>query len=99
MSHLFFADDSLLFTQANVESATTIRIILQNYEHLSGQKINLDKSAISFSKGLNSCIRSSIRLCLGMVEVWSHDRYLGLPTIFDRSKKISFTGLRDRIWK
>lgn len=29
----------------------------------------------------------------------SHDKYLGLPTIFNRSKKISFRGVRDRIWK
>ena len=38
-------------------------------------------------------------ICLGFVEVAMHGKYLGLPTIFDKSKKISFTTLRDRVWK
>ena len=28
-----------------------------------------------------------------------HGKYLGLPTIFDKSMKISFATLRDRVWK
>ena len=28
-----------------------------------------------------------------------HSKYLGLPTMFDKSKKISFRAIRDRIWK
>lgn len=99
VSHLFFADDSAIFSRANLGNATSIKSILQSYEQLSGQKINFDKSEISFSKGLGSCVKDPIRSLLGMKEVERHDKYLGLPTIFDRSKKISFCDIRDQIRK
>lgn len=54
---------------------------------------------MSFSRGTENTIRRRVSEALGFKEVLSHDKYLGLPTIFDRSKKISFTGIRDRIWK
>lgn len=99
ITHLFFVDNSIIFARTNLGNAAAIKSILSSYEQLSGQKINGDKSAISFSKGLECGIRSSIYSLLEMEEVQRHDKYLGLPTIFDRSKKILFTGIRDRIWK
>ena len=36
---------------------------------------------------------------LDIKEILNHDKYLGLLTVFFRSKKFSFEGLRDRIWK
>lgn len=41
ISHLFFADDSIIFTRASIKEAETIRSILRQYEVLSGQKANL----------------------------------------------------------
>lgn len=96
MTHLFFADDSIIFARASLGDTILIKTILQDYEHLSGQKINVDKSEISFSKGVCRDNRTSICSLLDMDEVRRHDKYFGLPTIFDRSKKISFTGIRDR---
>ncbi|MDV3166697.1 MAG: reverse transcriptase family protein, partial ['Waltheria sp.' little leaf phytoplasma] len=49
VSHLFFADDSLLFMQATKDDCLVVRDILKCYEMASGQSINLDKSAISYS--------------------------------------------------
>jgi reverse transcriptase-like protein len=69
VSHLFFADDSLIFTRANSNMAASIKSIIQRYEHMSGQKINFDKSEISFSHGLGRNIRDNIRNFLGMNEV------------------------------
>ncbi|KAL7214671.1 hypothetical protein ACSBR1_026955 [Camellia fascicularis] len=60
ISHLFFTNDSLLFGVAKLEEILVIQEILQEYKHASGQKINLDKSAIYFSANVdNGC---SIRL-------------------------------------
>lgn len=54
---------------------------------------------MSFSNKLPQDTRRRISSALGIKEVLSHDKYLGLPTLFKRSKKISFTGIKDRIWK
>ena len=45
ISHLLFADDSLILIQANGEDATQLRNILELYEQCSGQMINKAKSA------------------------------------------------------
>ena len=48
VSHLFFADDSVLFCQAKEEECQKILDILTTYERGSGQKINRDKTNIFF---------------------------------------------------
>lgn len=40
ISHLFFADDSLIFFKANVQEGTNTKDCLKNYERASGQLIN-----------------------------------------------------------
>lgn len=50
ISHLLFADDSLILIRANEGDCTHLQIIPQLYEGCSGQVINKAKSAILFSK-------------------------------------------------
>ncbi|PON56585.1 hypothetical protein PanWU01x14_179980, partial [Parasponia andersonii] len=47
ISHLFFADDNLVFTHTTTQDAETLYRILLWYEKASGQKINLEKYAIT----------------------------------------------------
>lgn len=44
--HLFFAYDGLLFCQATKPENECLRQILLQYEHASGQQLNLDKTGI-----------------------------------------------------
>lgn len=50
ISHLFFADDSLLFCRSNLTQWNYLLSILQLYEGASGQKMNSNKTAIFFSR-------------------------------------------------
>lgn len=50
ISHLFFEDDSLLFSRANRNECSKIVDILHLYEVTSGQKINNIKSEVSLAK-------------------------------------------------
>lgn len=99
VSHLLFADDSLLFARANRQECSVIVELLNRYEKASGQKINFEKSEISFSKGVRDEQRGEIQAVLNMRQVEHHDKYLGIPNILGKSKKVVFSTLVDRIWK
>jgi len=52
ISHLLFADDCVIFTQASAIGATRLHAILEAYRQGSGQLVNKNKSAIFFSSKL-----------------------------------------------
>lgn len=95
----FFADDSILFARATLQECSKIAEIIGIYERASGQKINFEKSEVSYSKCVNVMRRTEIIEVLGVKQVEKHEKYLGLPTIIGRSKKMVFTCLKERIWK
>ncbi|KAL0433723.1 UNVERIFIED_CONTAM: hypothetical protein Slati_2706600 [Sesamum latifolium] len=50
--HLLFADDTLICCEVSSKSMITIRDILRTFEAASGLKINLEKSALVFSRNV-----------------------------------------------
>jgi hypothetical protein len=99
LSHLFFADDSLLYTRANNHEATKILSILQVYQQASDQVVNLDKSEASFSRNVQIDDKNIICNIMGAKTVEAQSRYIGFPIPFGRSKKIVFPFVIDRVWK
>lgn len=80
ISHLFFADDSLIFFKANRKNCEAILKCLKIYEKGSGQLINFEKLAITFSKHTSPDNISFVKNKLGLSVCQGHDLYLGLPT-------------------
>ncbi|XP_035546735.1 uncharacterized protein LOC118348703 [Juglans regia] len=98
VSHLFFADDSLLFCQAKYEEINCVLKILELYEKGSGQVINKDKSAIFFSKNTTLMTQQQIKSLAGVQSTSNFEKYLGLPSLVGRKKIASFHSLIDRTW-
>lgn len=80
ITHVFFADDTLLFGQADIVTSNLFREILDLYESASGQSINLLKSCITFSPNTPSLLKTQIFSGLRMNHNESYEVYLGLPS-------------------
>jgi hypothetical protein len=61
INHLLFVDDSILFFKATPGNTRAVHDSLSMYCEASGQKVNLAKSSILFSKGCKQTIRSEIK--------------------------------------
>jgi hypothetical protein len=99
ITHLLFADDSLLFCRANNKEVKALNEVLQNYQRASGQLVNLNKSEMIFSKGVSNETKRDISQILPIQEKEHFSKYLGLPTVVGRSKNQVFNFIQERIWK
>lgn len=90
ISHLFFAEDSLIFFRAIVNDCEGIRNCLSLYERALGQLISYEKSALSFSPNTKEETANSIKTMLSISIMQGHEIYLGLPTLSLRSKNLQF---------
>ncbi|KAH9786019.1 reverse transcriptase domain-containing protein [Citrus sinensis] len=99
VSHLFFADDCFLFFKAQHNEARIMKSILAVYGAASGQKVNLNKSSISFSANMGE---ESIRQVCGILEVPAtnnHGTYLGLPSQIGKKKSVVFNFIKEKVWQ
>lgn len=86
LSHLMFADDSMILTKASVDEVYTLQNILNTYSLASGQRINVSKSELLFSRDVNSLVQDDIANILGMPIADTPSKYLGLPGNWHGSK-------------
>jgi hypothetical protein len=99
ITHLLFADDSLLLLKVNDGNENYLRHVLQLYEECSGQVINKDKSSILFSKNCGQSKKTEFMAALNLSQEAKSDKYLGLPVYMGRSRSKMFAYLKDRVWK
>ncbi|XP_020173489.1 uncharacterized protein [Aegilops tauschii subsp. strangulata] len=98
VSHLLFADDSLLFFKANGMGANEVHHVLETYCQATGQRINHTKSSIYFSKGVPDSVRQEIKDVLHVPNETLNEKYLGMPSDIGSSKYGAFKYLKDRLW-
>ena len=97
INHLLFADDTMFFVKTSPTSVEALKEILRKYESVSGQMINTNKSAITFSKKTPLETRDRVKASLGISKEGGVGKYLGLPEYFGRRKKDMFTSIVDRV--
>src|SRR4051812_28796327 len=73
--------------------------LLKTYADASGHEINLNKSEVFFSRNLSKPAQEDIAEIMGVHHVMGTENYLGLPSMIGRSKKATFSFIKDRIWK
>ncbi|KAK3211146.1 hypothetical protein Dsin_015852 [Dipteronia sinensis] len=98
ITHLFFADDNLIFTKADEKNCVAIREILAVYGRASGQVINFNKSAMCISPSFSVLDGRTLASRVGIKLVECHEKYLGLPCFTGISKWKIFANIVDRVW-
>ena len=86
ISHLFFADETLLFCRVELKEVQIIQNLLKKYELASGQKINTSKTTLFFGNSVSFLSKNAIKNLLGLPEIKEYERYLGLPAMVGKNR-------------
>ena len=78
-SHLFFADDLVLFAKADLKNCCHVREALNTFCDLSGQKVSLHKSKVYLSPNVSQSTRADLSEVLGFSSTNNLGKYLGFP--------------------
>lgn len=98
ISHLLFADDSLIICKAKESELLALKNILEIYELASGESINFSKSAILFSTKIDKDRCDYLSNILGVKKVDDFGKYLGVPSVFSKNRSKDFRYILDKVW-
>ena len=73
--------------------------VLQACEMSSGQQINKAKTTIFFSHSTSEERRLMIKNTLGVEEIRSYEKYLGLPPLVGKNEKTSSNYIKEWVWR
>lgn len=99
ISHLLFADDSIIYCQATNRDCEALHDVLAAYESASGQKVNKGKSSVLFSPNTTPETRSHLSVKVGISLEAQDAKYLGLPIFLGHSKRELFSYVKDQVVK
>ena len=96
-SHLFFANDLMLFAKAYGVNCSAIRDVLDLFCSLSGQTVSESKSRVYFSPNVDRDTRESLCDILGFASTPFLGKYLGFPLKQLGSSSQDFNFILDRV--
>lgn len=97
LTHLFFADDAILFTKATNQEFYQLQQILNSFSEALGQRINIVKSGFIGGKYLPAQRKSELANILSL-QIWDNPGlYLGIPAEWGRSKTQSLAWIKEKL--
>ena len=99
ISHLVFADHSLLFFKADANQAECVSVVLQKFGRATGQLVNLGKCSIMFGEACPVQQQNIVKHILQVTRASFEMKYLGLPTPESRMYKGHFQNLQSHLRK
>ncbi|KAH9750393.1 putative ribonuclease H protein [Citrus sinensis] len=97
LTHLFFANDLLLFAEASIDQAHIIDAVLENYCRSSEAKVNKVKTTIFFSKNVASREGKLIGAALRVSITHDLGNYLGMSLLHSRVNKATYQSILDKV--
>ena len=97
ISHLFFADDLILFSEASTSQATIMKCCMDTFCNLSGQSVSLEKSMVYCSPNVSSDLANRISSICGSSITEDLGVYLGMPLIHSRVSAATYANLVDKV--
>lgn len=90
---------SLIFLEAKAQYCANFMQLASAFGEASGLSINIQKSSLFFSPNTPMEKWQEIRAVLRMGDMDTKAKYLGLPTLWEGSKKESMSFIRDNIMR
>ena len=97
VNHLSFADDIILFTSGRSKTLKLLMYTLREYEKVSGQLINGDKSNFMLHPSAFSSTKDRIRRLTGFKQKQGLITYLGCPLFVGRPRNVYFSDLINKV--
>lgn len=99
LTHLFFADDLLLLTEASCDQANIINSVLDAFCNSSSAKVNKSKTQVFFSKNVATAEANNISSIFSVSITQNLGRYLGTPLLHSRLSKRTYHDIVDKVEK
>jgi hypothetical protein len=97
ISHLMFADDLVLFAEANIHQLETVLKIIGQFCQMSGQQISQEKTSIMFSRNVSPQVSEALIQRSGFNEAPSLGKYLGVPLVGRAPKRSDYNYLIQQV--
>ncbi|KAK4724096.1 hypothetical protein R3W88_026875 [Solanum pinnatisectum] len=99
INHLSYADDMILFYLGEKKSVGMVIKVLREYERISGQMVNLNKSFFYLHDNTPLIVSLRLRRMTGIKQRSFPFTYLGCPVFYGRKKLRYFDDLLKKIQK
>lgn len=97
LSHIFFADDLILFAEASTDQGEIVKRCLDKFCSVSGEKVNFDKSNVLFARSVPTNTKNEVSSVLSIPVTSEFQNYLGVPLACGRMTASRYNYLLDKV--